>query len=111
MNDQTADYYLQALNTPNPLQNLEQTIRNHWLKYRPKMCQELAATNSLETSIQTAARLTEEAVLTLTSQGVSLWEAWMQVREEWAILPTEEDQPTLGTSPSEWQMPPEPDDD
>ncbi len=104
-NDKTAAYYLAALQTPNPLTNLDQTIRAHWRKYRPKMCQQLEATGDLERAIQTARRLTEEAVMELTGKGTPLYEAWMQVREEWAILPTEEDVPVLGTNPADWQMP------
>jgi len=91
--------YLQALNTPNPLTNLRQTIREHWQKYRPKMVAQLTASGDLERLIETAATLTEEAVFNLTSRGLPLWEAWMQIREEWAILPSEEDVPELGTNP------------
>lgn len=111
MNDQTVDYYLNALQMNNPLMNLEQTIRSHWLKYRPRMCAELTKVGRLEQFIQTAARLTEEAVFQLTSQGMPIHEAWMQVREEWAILPTETDVPELGTNPLNWQLPQFPEDE
>ena len=103
--------YLQALNTPNPLTNLRQTIREHWQKYRPQMVAQLTASGDLERLIETAATLTEEAVFNLTSRGLPLWEAWMQIREEWAILPSEEDVPELGTNPLDWQMPQLLDDD
>ncbi len=103
-NDKTAAYYLAALQTPNPLTNLDQTIRAHWRKYRPKMCQQLETAGDLDQAIQTAARLTKEAVFELTNKGWGLYEAWMEVRQEWAILPTEEDVPVLGTNPADWQM-------
>jgi hypothetical protein len=76
----------------NPLTNLEETIRQHWRTYRPKMWAELEQAGELEERIQTAAERTREAVMRLTQQGQSLWEAWHAVREEWAILPAEEDE-------------------
>jgi hypothetical protein len=75
----------------NPLTNLEETIRQHWQTYRPKMWAELEQAGELEERIQTAADRTREAVARLTQQGQSEWEAWQAVREDWAILPAEED--------------------
>jgi hypothetical protein len=76
----------------NPLVDLEQTIRAHWQKYRPRMCAELAAAGELDDSIRAAAERTREAVLSLTEKGVPLWQAWEAVREEWAILPAEDEE-------------------
>ena len=75
----------------NPLTDLRQTIHDHWTKYRPRMCADLVADGKLDAAIEEAARRTEQAVLDLTSRGVPLLEAWVQIREEWAILPAEED--------------------
>ena len=76
----------------NPLTHLDQTIRTHWLEYRPKMCAELEAEGKLDAAIDVAARQTSEAVLDLVRQGTPLLFAWEQLREEWAILPAEEDE-------------------
>ena len=93
---------------PNPLTNLAAKIRAHWLKHRPKMCAALEAQGKLEGAIEAATELTGEAVLQLVANSRSklhLWEAWDMVRQEWAILPSEEDVPVLGSDPATWQPP------
>jgi hypothetical protein len=90
--------------SPNPLTNLEQTIRAHWLEFRPKMCADLEAEGKLDAAIDAAARRTSDAVLDLVGKGTPLLFAWEQLREEWAILPAEEDE-------EETLMDVEPDDD
>ena len=75
----------------NPLTNLEETIREHWQKYLPKMSAELQAEGQLETSIQSAAQKTRDAMALQMSKGMQFWEAWEMIREQWAILPAEED--------------------
>jgi hypothetical protein len=77
---------------PNPLTNLDQTIRAHWLEFRPKMCAALEAEGKLDAAIAAAARRTSDAVLDLVGKGTPLLFAWEQMREEWAILPAEEDE-------------------
>jgi hypothetical protein len=74
----------------NPLTNLEETIRTHWLSYRPAMSAELEAAGTLDDSIRRAAANTKEAVQQLIDKGHALLEAWEGVREQWAILPAEE---------------------
>jgi hypothetical protein len=88
----------------NPLTNLRETIKQHWQQYRPKMCAELTAKGRLEIAIDNAANRTIEAVMASIDKGIPLLDAWEQVREEWAILPAEEDEPDTFTEP-------EPDDD
>ncbi len=93
---------------PNPLTFLDQKIRAHWLKHRPKMCAALEAQGKLEGAIEAATALTREAVLQLVASGrgkVTLYEAWDMMRQEWAILPSEEDVPVLGSDPAMWQAP------
>ena len=77
----------------NPLTNLEETIDRHWRTYRPKMYAELKREGLLEEGIKGAADGTTEAVMRLVGQGVDFWKAWELMREEWALLPSEEDQP------------------
>jgi hypothetical protein len=86
----------------NPLANLEETIRAHWQKYRPRMCAELEAAGELDDSIQAAAERTREAVLSLTEKGMPLWQAWEAVREEWAILPAEDEEEEVFLEESVW---------
>lgn len=110
--DQTLEYYLNALNQVNPLTNLEQTIRRHWQQHRPRMYQELEQSGQLEQAIQTASALTKEATYQMVYDlGITLYEAWAEVRHQWAILPSEEEQPELGTNPADWEMPEEPDEE
>jgi len=79
----------------NPLTNLEQTIRAHWLEYRPKMCAALQAEGKLDAAIDEASRRTREALHELMDKGEPLYFAWAEVREEWAILPPEEEEPEV----------------
>ena len=83
----------------NPLTNLKETIDRHWRTYRPKMYAEMKREGLLEEQVKGAADLTAEAVMGLVGQGVDFWKAWELMREEWALLPSEEDQPELGVDP------------
>ncbi len=76
----------------NPLTDLRATIRTHWQKYCPRRWATLEAAGRLDEAIEAAARNTEAAVDEQMQRGLSLWEAWEVVREEWAILPAEEDE-------------------
>lgn len=97
--------------SPNPLTNLRQQIRDHWAWARPKMTARLAAAGRFEEAVETAAVLTEEAVLEFTDSGMSLLNAWDMVRQWWAILDTEADAPDLGSEPEHWVRPLIPDED
>ncbi len=74
-----------------PLLGLEETIEAHWREHRPQMTASLVESDELEQAIANAAKATIEAVLNLERGGMSRWEAWMAMRQEWAILPAEEE--------------------
>jgi hypothetical protein len=94
--------------SPNPLANLEQTIREHWEEARPNMVARLKQRGIYDECIRNAARSTEEAVLDMQAEGASLLAAWEAVRTWYAILPTEEDDPTLERGePDTWETVPE----
>ncbi len=76
----------------NPLTDLHATIRTHWQKYCPRRWAELEAAGRLDEAIAAAVQNTETAVDEQMQRGHTLWEAWEAVREEWAILPAEEDE-------------------
>lgn len=83
----------QTMIQPNPLTNLKETIRTHWQEHRPKMVAELKASGQLEEAIAAAERLTVELVYQMVAAtGCSIREAWMEVREQHAILPAETDE-------------------
>jgi hypothetical protein len=70
-------------------------IREHWLKYRPRAVASLQNSNYLDQAIQTAADLTLEALSQLINHhSLDPWEAWVTVREQWALLPAEESDET-----------------
>jgi hypothetical protein len=74
------------------LADLEQVIERHWRQHRPTMYAELQERGELEASIRQAADNTRGAVRQLMDeQGMPFLFAWEAVREEWAILPAEED--------------------
>jgi hypothetical protein len=74
------------------LADLEQVIERHWRQHRPTMYAELQERGELEASIRQAADNTRGAVRQLMDeQGMPFLFAWETVREEWAILPAEED--------------------
>ena len=77
-----------------PLENLEETTRQHWAKYLPKMTAELAAQpGELEKAIQNAVKFTQEEVARLEQQGLNRLQAWEMTRETWIILPPEPEEP------------------
>ena len=87
-----------------PLDNLEETTRQHWAKYLPKMTAELAAQpGELEKAIQNAAKFTREEVERLESQGLNRLQAWELTREQWVILPPEPEEPP--TKPKRQRQP------
>jgi hypothetical protein len=67
-------------------------IKAHWQKYRPRMCAELEREGRLDEAVQQARDLTSEALAEALQKGVPYHQAWESVREEWAFLPSEEDE-------------------
>jgi hypothetical protein len=90
------------------LSSLGQQIKAHWQKHRPTMYAALQRSGRLPESLLAAQDLTTDALEHLLRQGVPYDQAWEAVREQWAFLPDEEDQPTLGFDPatlSQQQLP------
>ena len=75
-------------------------ILKHWREFRPKMCLRLAQGNRLLPSVEAAAQLTSEALSELLSKGVPYNQAWESIREEWALLPSEQEKPNLSFDPA-----------
>lgn len=92
----------------NPLTDLEDKIRAHWQKYRPRMSARLKAAGRFDELARQAAALTTEAVLehidksTAPNSAQRFWEGWELYREEWAFLPAEEDTPDPEIDPLTW---------
>ena len=84
-----------------PLNSLGLQIRAHWENYRPQMVRELDQAGALDESVQTAEALTIAAYDQAIRAGLAPDQARELVREEWAFLPDEEDQPNLGEDPLE----------
>jgi hypothetical protein len=49
---------------------------------------------------------TKEALAEMIEKGLPYNQAWELVREEWLLLPSEEDVPMLGNDPARWEPPP-----
>jgi hypothetical protein len=81
----------------NPMASL---ILKHWLEFRPKMCAGLKKKGLLLASVEAAAQLTGDAMGELLSQKIPYNQAWEMIREEWALLPDEESQPSLSFDPA-----------
>lgn len=76
-------------------------IERHWREHRPKMSKALEQAGQLRESVQAAAQLTSAALHELNVvQRVPYNQAWELVREEWALLPSEQDRPNLEFDPS-----------
>jgi hypothetical protein len=75
------------------LGNLGQQIKLHWEKYRPAMYRQLEQSGKLDQALLQAREQTSDALHSLLRQGVPYHQAWESVREEWAFLPSEADQP------------------
>ncbi len=73
-----------------PLKNIRETIREHWREHLPRMFQELESSGELADAIEDAVQKTEAAVAQLVKHDTHPWDAWIEVREEWAILLAEE---------------------
>jgi hypothetical protein len=102
-----AYWFQRIIRDTNPMTDLEPKIAAHWRKYRPKMSADLVAQGAFDQAVTSAARLTEEAFNNILG-GQDFYAAWEQVRNMWAFLPDEEDEPVLGQGwPGDWQAPPE----
>ena len=76
-----------------------ENIKAHWKKFRPTMYRELEQQGILDQQAQNASDLTKDALADLIEQGLPYNQAWEMVRENWAFLPSEEDQPHLAETP------------
>jgi hypothetical protein len=76
-----------------------ENIKAHWEKFRPKMYRELQENGTLDQQAQNAANLTRDALGDLIEKGLPHNQAWELVRENWAFLPSEDQQPHLGETP------------
>ncbi len=74
-----------------PLTSLGMQIEAHWRKYRPKMVAELERAGQLRESVYAAQEATSDLMDKLLDKGLSHEQAWELAREEWAFLPSEED--------------------
>lgn len=88
------------------LTSLGRQIRAHWLEHRPKMAAELSRAGQLDRAVYAAQERTRQAVAEAVEKGQPYREAFESLSQEWAFLPTEEDQPTLANGhPREWSGP------
>jgi len=75
------------------LGNLGQQIKLHREKYRPVMYRQLEQSGKLNQALLQAREQTSDALHHLLERGVPYDQAWETVREEWAFLPSEADEP------------------
>ena len=86
---------------PKNLTPLGMLIERHWRKHRPKMTKALEAKGKLWESVWAAQELTADLLWELTVvKKLAPDQARELAMPEWALLPTEEDQPTLGFEPT-----------
>jgi hypothetical protein len=80
-----------AVSPPDEAEMLRIT-REHWAKYRPQAFARLQQSGYLEEAIQNAIMQTVTAMAQIVTQhGLEPWEAWELLREEWILLPAEEE--------------------
>jgi hypothetical protein len=82
-----------------PLDGFALEIKAHWEKYRPQMYRQLEQEGRLDQSLHEASERTGEAFADLVENGLEPSSAWEAVREEWAFVPAESDQPSQQTLP------------
>ncbi len=114
--EEDAHYLGRMITDRNPLTDLRPKIAAHWRKYRPKMSAELAAAGKFDEVVETATRLTLAMADELMGGGLNPDTAWERCREEYALLPAEDDAPDdddlPNGNPADWQAPlPEEDED
>src|SRR2546425_6300648 len=86
-----------------PLDGLALEIKEHWRKYRPQMYRELEQEGRLDQSLHEASERTGLAFAQQVEHGLEPPSAWEAVRELWAFLPTESDEPSLPPPPASMQ--------
>jgi hypothetical protein len=74
-----------------PFGSLGLQIKAHWQKYRPKMYAELEKSGHLQESVYAAQERTNDLMDSLLEKKMPHHQAWELAREEWAFLPSEED--------------------
>jgi hypothetical protein len=75
-----------------PLGSLGLQIKAHWKQHRPKMYAALEQQGKLEEAVHAAQELTSDALYRLeVEERLPYDQAWELVREEWALLPSEDD--------------------
>jgi hypothetical protein len=73
---------------------LRQTIYTHWLKYKPRMVEELTRTNQLVQALRQAEIRTVDLLYEFVSiRKMQYQEAWELATEEWRLPETEARQP------------------
>jgi hypothetical protein len=82
-----------------PLDGFALEIREHWRKYRPQIYRQLEQAGNLDQALHEASERTGEAFASLVEDGTEPIQAWEAVREEWAFLPAESDQPSPPSLP------------
>ncbi|MCL4299226.1 MAG: hypothetical protein KJ077_26060 [Anaerolineae bacterium] len=83
-----------AVSRPGPPDEAEllKITREHWAKYRPRAFARLQQSDYLEEAIRNAVTQTMTAMAQMVTQrGLEPWEAWELIREEWILLPAEEE--------------------
>jgi len=74
---------------------LRHLIERHWQEHCPRMVEELRRNNHLENAISEAEERTVDLLYDLISvQKLGYREAWETATQEWALLPTEDPQPS-----------------
>lgn len=82
-----------------PLDGLALEIKAHWKKYRPQMYRQLEQDKKLDQALHEASERTGQAFAQQVEGGLEPSSAWEMVREEWAFLPSEQDQPHRPSPP------------
>lgn len=90
-----------------PLDGFALEIKAHWAKYRPDMYRQFEQAGNLDQALYEASERTGEAFASLV-EGTEPIQAWEAVREEWAFLRAEQDEPSLPSDPTSRPAPPAP---
>jgi hypothetical protein len=93
-------------------EGLKQLAREHWKEHRPTMYRDMEESGRLESALKSAVEVTLDAMKRTKAQLVENGytpsqadlTAWELLREEWILLPSEEDMPLLGESPEDESM-------
>jgi hypothetical protein len=71
---------------------LVQLTLEHWRQFRPTQYADLKRAGTLQQAVEQAAQQTLDAAQSLIARGYPEWAAWEAVREEWCLLPDEEEE-------------------